>query len=776
MGIRACLLYPFTYRPLIGGLLLFMVLALGCSGPRTISFMAYQPPDFDVSLIKSVAILRIDASDRRTGKSVEARLIQDLMQHGYFSVKEANQNLKAITTQNQEQSLEIGRRLGVDAIIVGNVDGQILDHHSTRTNTKQVLARYKTVVEYESQRVQKTVKVRVKEKGKWVTKDKKITEVKRVPVRKKVPVYKQVTYTEKYLERGGAITVNLRFIDVATGNILASRSAYRQANHRKLVSSNEPPSRRARRRSNEGAVGGFLDAIIESVANASSPARRSSANIPDRQTIASDLAVAATRELSEQISPRQISAVRVLQSSKAVDRGVKYARNNQWDQAGREWRRIRDLQPEEGAVWNNLGVYYEHAGKYAEAKEAYDQAVMRSSGNRVARQNLSALTAMIEALQKQTASLGAKIEETSLGLMASSVLEGTMAERLGLRKGDIISRINRKPVEDLETLEKEVVKTVRFGGELIVDVLRAGEPVVLSLVVGEDRQQVVSVPHGYEDEPSNSTGVLPAVDVDQVVTSRIRRPDALGVIFGVEEYRYAPSVPYARHDALVAHEYFVRSLGLKESNIYLRTDGDATQGEFRKVFDPAQGWLAKRIKPDVTEIFVYFVGHGVPDPATLDAYLVPADGDPNYPATSFRLDELYHSLNKLPARQITLFIDACFSGQVGRGDQIQMVLAGARGIGVQARRVTPAPHLVVLTAAHGNQVSSSYPEKSHGLFTYFVLKGLQGYADQDGNSDVTVGELYAYVLDSVSVQAGQLDREETPELQGTDVDRILVKY
>ena len=142
MGIRACLLYPFTYRQLIGGLLLFMVLALGCSGPRTISFMAYQPPDFDVSLIKSVAILRIDASDRRTGKSVEARLIQDLMQHGYFSVKEANQNLKAITTQNQEQSLEIGRRLGVDAIIVGNVDGQILDHHSTRTNTKQVLARY----------------------------------------------------------------------------------------------------------------------------------------------------------------------------------------------------------------------------------------------------------------------------------------------------------------------------------------------------------------------------------------------------------------------------------------------------------------------------------------------------------------------------------------------------------------------------------------------------------------------------------------------------------
>lgn len=774
MSIRAGFLVS-TYRILYIGLAVAGLMALGCSGPRTISFMAYQPPDFDVSLIKTVAVLQIDAADRQTGKAVENRLIQDLMRHGYFSVKEADRSRTGISAQSREKGIEIGRRLGVDAIILGHVDGQIVDEHSYRTNTKQVLTRYKTVTEYESKRVQKTVKVRVKEKGKWVTKNKKVTEVKRVPVRKQVPVYEQVTYREKYLERGGTITVNLRFIDVATGNILASRSATRQANHRRLISSNEPPSSRVKRRGNEGSIGGFLDAIIETVANASSPARRSSASIPDRRTIASNLASEATRELSDQISPRQISAVRMLQSGKAVDRGVKYARNNQWDQAGREWRRVRDLQPEESAVWNNLGVYYEHAGKYAEAKDAYDQAVIRSSGNRIPQQNLSALTAMIEAMQKQTASLGAKIEETSLGLMAASVLEGTMAERLGLRKGDIISRINRQPVDNLETLEQEVVNTVRFGGELILDIMRAGEPIALSLVVGEERQQVVSLPKSSEKKAGDDR-IQSSVDVDQVVTSKIRRPNALGVIFGVEDYRYAPSVPFARHDALVAHEYFVRSLGLKESNIYLRTDRDATQGEFRKVFDPVQGWLAKRIKPGETEVFIYFVGHGVPDPATQDAYLVPADGDPNYPATSYRLDELYHSLNKLPAGQITMMIDACFSGQAGRGEQVQMVMAGARGIAVEARRVTPSPHLVVLTAAHGNQVSSSYPEKSHGLFTYFVLKGLQGHADLNSDSAVTVGELYDYVRQSVVAQAGYLDREQTPELQGSAHDRILVKY
>ncbi|MBT5876710.1 MAG: hypothetical protein HOH43_25015 [Candidatus Latescibacteria bacterium] len=259
-------------------------------------------------------------------------------------------------------------------------------------------------------------------------------------------------------------------------------------------------------------------------------------------------------------------------------------------------------------------------------------------------------------------------------------------------------------------------------------------------------------------------------------TTMVKRPDALGVVLGIEDYRYAPDVTFARQDAASMRTYFANRLGIEEQNIYFRTDGDATQGEFHKVFDPIQGWLAKRVTPGKTEIFVYYVGHGTPDMRTGDSYLMPADSDPNYPATSYRLDELYRSLEQLPARQMTVMLDACFSGRVGRGNRVEMLLEGARGIGISPRRIEIDDRIVVLTASAGNQVSSSYPEKSHGLFTYFLMRGLRGESDANNDRVVTVQELHEYVKKQVMTQAGRLDREQTPELHGADLRRVLVRY
>ena len=763
---------------LIRFLLLFFALPVAaavlfsCAGPRRISFMAYRPPDYDVSLIKSIAVLRLNANTDDLARAVESRMIENLTQLGYFSVVESDRIRPIRGTLNLVDAVEMGRRLGVDAVLVGDIEGEVSDQFTTETNTKRVLDYVKTVTEYESQPVEETIKVRVKEKGEWVEKTKKVTVVKRVPKTREEPVYKQITYTEKYLNRGGALTATVRMVDVLTGVVLVSRSASQQERHRKLFSSDEPQGITERQR--DGSAGGWLASVIETVGNLAKESKLSS-TVPEKATIVSHLAHGVSRKLTDQLSPRQISVVRLLQSDKATDRGVKFVRNGQWDQGGREWRKERDLHPTNTVAWNNLGIFYEHGGQYAEAKNAYEQALIQHSGNRVAQQNLSALKSMISALQKQTASLGAKIEETSLGLMVASVLEGTLAERLDLRKGDLISHVNEVQVASVEDLEREVVNGSRLGADLSLAITRAGDNLTLRYTASKVASRTVAIPRTSESPGKNTTAVSP-VDVDQVVTSKINRPDALGVIMGIEDYRYAPGAPFARHDALVAYEYFTKSLGLKESNVYLRTDRDATQAEFRKVFDPDQGWLVKRIKPGKTEVFVYFIGHGIPDAATQDAYLVPSDGDPNYPTTGYRLDELYANLNRIPAKQVTVLIDACFSGQVGRGTKVEPLLAGARGIAVQTRRVTLASGIVVLTAAQGNQVSSSYAEKSHGLFTYFILKGLQGEADQNGDSQLTVGELYTYVRAQVQSQAGFLDREQTPEFLGTDTGRVLMQY
>ena len=185
---------------------------------------------------------------------------------------------------------------------------------------------------------------------------------------------------------------------------------------------------------------------------------------------------------------------------------------------------------------------------------------------------------------------------------------------------------------------------------------------------------------------------------------------------------------------------------------------------------------ARRIKPDVSEVFVYYVGHGAPDLSTGEAYLMPSDADPNYPATSYRITELYRSLEQLPARQVTVILDACFSGRVGRGNRVEMLMAGARGIAVEPKQARPGEATVVFTASAGNQVSSGFPEKTHGLFTYYLLLGLAGEADSDGDRSVTVQELYAYARQRVMSEAGRLDREQTPELIGADPGRVLVRY
>ncbi|MEE2709110.1 MAG: tetratricopeptide repeat protein [Gemmatimonadota bacterium] len=750
------------------------LLFIGCASSQTVSFLGHQPPDYDVSLVKSLTILGFETSRPEIGESLKSQLLRSLMQHGYFTVVEPD---RAAGTRyshgNLDGIIETGRRLGVDAVITGSVTGGVDDNYATQRNSKRVLDRYKKVVEYYSRSVKETIRVRVKEDDKWVWKNKTVTTVKRVPTEKRVPVYKRVSYTEEYLNRTGTITANLRIIDVMTGSVLASRSTSAHKKYRRLVASNEPRSNRAGKHDNS--VSGLLTAIVD-IAGSRSDEARYGGRIPGQGEIILELATKVSRELADQLSPRQISIVRQLKKDKQGKAGVSMARNGQWGQAARFWSSVRGQYPENVAVWNNLGVYYEHDGQYGEALNAYQQAVDRNPREGVYQRNLAALMSFVESIQRQTATLGAKIEETDLGHLVSSILEGTLAERLGLLKGDIIEQVNQQNMTTLDDMEREIMHTTKLGAELSVMVMRSGERIVLNLMLGDGLSRIVNVPHVDSPDDSRSASFEPVVDVDEVVPSLSRRPSALGVIMGVEDYRYTPSVTFARHDAMVAHEYFVHALGIEESNIYLRTDRDATQGEFRKVFDPDQGWLAKRIKPEKTEVFIYFVGHGAPDPQTRDAYLVPSDGDPNYPATGFRVDELYRSLNRMPAKNVTLIIDACFSGQVGRGSQMEMLLTGARGIGVESRFVEIAPHLIVLTAAHGNQVSSSYPEMSHGLFTYFVFKGLKGHADENEDDEITVRELFDYVREQVMKRAGYLDREQTPELQGQDLDRVLVKY
>ncbi|NTV47828.1 MAG: caspase family protein [Chlorobiales bacterium] len=265
-------------------------------------------------------------------------------------------------------------------------------------------------------------------------------------------------------------------------------------------------------------------------------------------------------------------------------------------------------------------------------------------------------------------------------------------------------------------------------------------------------------------------------DVDSgLPKSLTKNSNAIAIIIGIETYKDIPGVPYAKHDAETFKEYAENVLGVPgdKNHIYLITNEDATKGTFEKVFT-GNGWLAKRSIP-ASDIYIFYAGHGAPDVSSKKAFLIPYDGDANYASqTGFSLDRLYSELKGLNARSVTVFIDACFSG--GTRDN-QMVLANARPMFVKIDNpVLLSEKLTVFAASSGDQISSGYPDAGHGLFSYYLFKGLKGEADANKDGTVTLDELGKYLKTTVSQKAGQLDREQTPELMTTNKDKVLVKY
>ncbi len=266
--------------------------------------------------------------------------------------------------------------------------------------------------------------------------------------------------------------------------------------------------------------------------------------------------------------------------------------------------------------------------------------------------------------------------------------------------------------------------------------------------------------------------VVALVDVDRNIPKMEANPNAYAVVFGIEKYKYVSSVTFAKRDAHWVREYFERTLGIPNENIYYLTDSDVGKAEFDKVFSLG-GWLDKRVLDGLSDVYVYYAGHGAPDISNRTAFLIPYDGDPNYASqTGYEVDAMTSNLSKLGARTVTVFLDACFSG-VNRENEI--LLAGARPIFMEVNP-TMAENVTLFSAASGTEISSAWPKKQHGLFTYWMLKGLQGKADSNSDKSLTVKELGDYIRENVSITAGKLDREQTPGVQTRDFEKVVVEY
>jgi len=240
----------------------------------------------------------------------------------------------------------------------------------------------------------------------------------------------------------------------------------------------------------------------------------------------------------------------------------------------------------------------------------------------------------------------------------------------------------------------------------------------------------------------------------------VRRNNDFAVIIGIETYQSLPASDYSGNDAGLVKDY-LKALGFQERNIEFITNEKATKASIEKSIE---AWLPNRVKKN-SRVFVYYSGHGAPDPSKGEAYIVPYDGDPNYlPFTGYALRRLYEKLGALPAAEVIVVLDSCFSGAGGRS----VLAKGVRPLVMMAATGTISANMAVLTATQGSQISTSSPEKGHGVFTYYFLKSIK-----EGNG--TLAEIYENIKPQVEDEAKQLNVRQSPSIS-PDVEKIKERF
>jgi len=321
---------------------------------------------------------------------------------------------------------------------------------------------------------------------------------------------------------------------------------------------------------------------------------------------------------------------------------------------------------------------------------------------------------------------------------------------------------------------------------------RYGKTEPLNLALNETARRAADVTPqqvniaGYQQTNVN-INAPPALTVDvdaHIPATAMSNPKAVAVVIGNQDYqtRDVPKVEYAQRDAAMVKEYLLKTLGYREENIiYLF---NASKAKLEATFGTEadhRGQLFSYIKPNESDVFVYYSGHGAPDVENKQGYLVPVDADPAFVRLNgYSLGTFYKNLGKLPARSVTVVVDACFSG----GSESGMLVRNASPVFIQVENpALAAQNAIVFTSAGGGQISSWYPEKRHSLFTYFFLKGLSGEADANRDKKLTIAELNAFINEQVPHLARRLhNREQTPlllpglELLGNRAQTVLVQF
>ena len=309
------------------------------------------------------------------------------------------------------------------------------------------------------------------------------------------------------------------------------------------------------------------------------------------------------------------------------------------------------------------------------------------------------------------------------------------------------------------------------------------------------KSMAVSAPLTLRDGPNAI--VITALEPDGVARQEIRtvileRPKAAApvaapappppppstqwaVIIGVGGYESTavPKLRYPVADADAVYQTLIVSGGFKKENILLLTDRTERKPTLRNIKWALGTFLARSAHKDDL-VVIYFAGHGASEIDQrgverdgLSKYLVPSDADPDdLYSTALPMDEMQNVLARIEAERITVFLDACYSGAAGGRTFASTKTRTVNVDDIFLERLTRSKGRAIVTASRPSELSVELPELGHGIFTYYLVRGLQGYADLNRDGIVSLQELYEYLTQEVSRKSRAVGGNQHPMMKG----------
>ncbi len=227
------------------------------------------------------------------------------------------------------------------------------------------------------------------------------------------------------------------------------------------------------------------------------------------------------------------------------------------------------------------------------------------------------------------------------------------------------------------------------------------------------------------------------------------------LIVGIEQYLDAAhfaSLPFAQADAESLYRLLVdpERGGWRTENVIHIAGEDATRDEIESQL--RELCLVRAQANDL--ILIYFAGHALLDPATLDGYLALRATKAERPATGLHIPSLIdHYLYDSKAGNILTILDIAHTG--GAWKHAPPSKDAALLFGQSLSDLPRDKGRVVLTSQRRGEISRAQMEQGHGVLMSHLLDALEGEAVNPRTGRITLGTLYDYLDET-------MERDEAP--------------